>query len=80
MWRKTCNHCVPFIPISNRTKTEESATEGGSQIVSMAETVAKDLGIAWDPDIKIHMQSANKLDQVDPWLSMKFENLPIKCY
>lgn len=46
-------------PYINGTKSEESVTDGGSQIVSMAETVAKRLGIAWDPDIKIHMQSAN---------------------
>lgn len=46
-------------PFINGTKSEESVTDGGSQIISMAETTAKELGVMWDPDIRIHMQSAN---------------------
>lgn len=60
-------------PYINGMKTEESVTDGGSQIVSMAETVAKNLGIAWDPDIKIHMQSAN--NQIEMTLGLA-RNVP----
>lgn len=35
-------------------------TDGGSQIISMAEQTTLELGIIWDPDIRIHMQSANR--------------------
>ncbi len=37
----------------------ESVVDSGSQIVSMALTVAEELGIPWDPDAQIYMQSAN---------------------
>ena len=37
----------------------ESLLDGGSQILSMARRVAEDLDITWDPDITVHMQSAN---------------------
>ncbi|KAJ7090444.1 hypothetical protein C8R44DRAFT_648154, partial [Mycena epipterygia] len=38
---------------------EEAILDGGSQIVSMALATARRLGITWDPDINIFMQSAN---------------------
>jgi hypothetical protein len=60
-------------PLINGVKSEESVTDGGSQIVSMAEEVAKDLGLAWDPDIRIHMQSAN--NQVEMTLGLA-RNVP----
>ncbi|KAF9464930.1 hypothetical protein BDZ94DRAFT_1160828, partial [Collybia nuda] len=47
-------------PVINGVGTEESLLDGGSQIVSMAKQTALDLDISWDPDIVIHMQSANK--------------------
>lgn len=47
-------------PVINGKKELEAVSDSGSQIVSMSEAVAIDLGIPWDPDITIHMQSANK--------------------
>ncbi|PBK82036.1 hypothetical protein ARMGADRAFT_905387, partial [Armillaria gallica] len=46
-------------PVINGTGEEESVVDRGSQIVSMASMIATKLGVAWDPDITIHMQSAN---------------------
>lgn len=46
-------------PLINGIKVEESVTDGGSQIISMAERTALEMGISWNPDIRIHMQSAN---------------------
>lgn len=40
-------------------KLEEVILDSGSQIVSMSKEVAVGLGIAWDPRLKINMQSAN---------------------
>lgn len=37
----------------------EAILDGGSQIVSMALATAIELGLTWDPDINIFMQSAN---------------------
>jgi len=39
----------------------ESLLDGGSQIVAMDVEIAKNLAVSWDPDIKIQMQSANKM-------------------
>lgn len=38
----------------------ESVLDSGSQIVSMALDMAKDMGLIWDPKIQIFMQSANR--------------------
>ncbi len=38
----------------------ECVLDTGSQIVSMALAVAERLGLSWDPDVQIYMQSANK--------------------
>lgn len=46
-------------PVINGAGEEESVVDRGSQIVSMASMIATKLGVAWDPDITIHMQSAN---------------------
>ena len=40
--------------------TEEALLDGGSQIVSMAKEVAVRLKVPWNPEIVIHMQSANR--------------------
>ena len=37
----------------------EAVTDSGSQIVSMAQSIAEKLMIPWDPDVQILMQSAN---------------------
>ncbi|PBK58179.1 hypothetical protein ARMSODRAFT_991321 [Armillaria solidipes] len=46
-------------PVINGAGEEESVVDGGSQIVLMASAIATKLGVAWDPDITIHMQSVN---------------------
>ena len=46
-------------PEINNHGKRESITDSGSQIVAMARKVAVSLGIQWNPDIKIQMQSAN---------------------
>jgi hypothetical protein len=46
-------------PLINGVGEDESILDGGSQIVSMAQEVAVRLGIGWDPDSCIYMQSAN---------------------
>ncbi|KAK0432078.1 hypothetical protein EV421DRAFT_1719859 [Armillaria borealis] len=48
-----------IFPLINGAGHEECVVDGGSQIVSMARHIATSLGIGWDPDITIHMQSAN---------------------
>lgn len=60
-------------PVVNKTLEEEAVLDGGSQIVSMSKEVALKLGISWDPDIVIHMQSANK--QVEKTLGLA-RNVP----
>jgi hypothetical protein len=47
-------------PLINGVGEVESLLDGGSQIVSMAKDVAEDLEVSWDPDITVHMQSANR--------------------
>lgn len=47
-------------PLVNKEGEVESLLDGGSQIVSMSKEVAVDLKITWDPDVIIHMESANK--------------------
>lgn len=60
-------------PVINKALEEEAVLDGGSQIVSMAKEVALKNGLAWDPDIVIHMQSANK--QVEKTLGLA-RNVP----
>jgi hypothetical protein len=46
-------------PLINRVGEVESLLDPGSQIVSMARTIAVMLEVPWDPDITVQMQSAN---------------------
>ena len=46
-------------PLINRVGEVESLLDPGSQIVSMAKSVAVMLQVSWDPDITVQMQSAN---------------------
>jgi hypothetical protein len=46
-------------PIVHKSGTIESVLDSGSQIVSMSYAKAKELGLNWNPDIQIYMQSAN---------------------
>src|ERR1700724_3523131 len=45
--------------VVNGSSEEECILDGGSQIVSMSKAVVVQLGLPWDPEICIHMQSAN---------------------
>jgi hypothetical protein len=46
-------------PLINKAGEVESLLDPGSQIVSMSREVAVLLDVTWDPDITVHMQSAN---------------------
>jgi hypothetical protein len=50
--------CVAF-PLIHGVGEQESIYDSGSQIVSMVQAVAVEMGIGWDPDVFIYMQSAN---------------------
>lgn len=62
-------------PLINKSAEEESLLDGGSQILSMSKATANKLGISWDPDIVIHMESANK--GVEPTLGLA-RNVPFQ--
>ena len=47
-------------PLINGVGEVESLLDPGSQIVSMSKEVATKLQVPWDPDIVVHMESANK--------------------
>ena len=47
-------------PLINGIGEVESLLDPGSQIVSMSKAVATTLQVIWDPDITVHMESANK--------------------
>ena len=47
-------------PLINGVGEVESLLDPGSQIVSMSKDVAAALQVTWDPDIVVHMESANK--------------------
>ena len=47
-------------PLINGVGEVESLLDPGSQIVSMSKAVATELQVTWDPDITVHMESANK--------------------
>ena len=46
-------------PLINSVGEVEALLDGGSQIVSMSRAVAEELEIQWNPEITVHMQSAN---------------------
>jgi hypothetical protein len=46
-------------PLINRVGEAESLLDPGSQIVSMSRAISVMLGVNWDPDITVQMQSAN---------------------
>jgi hypothetical protein len=47
-------------PLINGVGEVESLLDPGSQVVSMSKEVAMTLQVSWDPDIVVHMESANK--------------------
>ncbi|KAJ7163438.1 hypothetical protein C8R43DRAFT_1123048 [Mycena crocata] len=62
-------------PLINGQGEEEAILDGGSQIVSMALATAMDMGVPWDPDITIFMQSAN--GQVEKTVGLA-KNIPYR--
>ncbi|KAF9254574.1 hypothetical protein L218DRAFT_885990, partial [Marasmius fiardii PR-910] len=50
-----------YLVVNNSGQEVESILDGGSQIVAMDLAVAVGVGLHWDPDTVIHMQSANGL-------------------
>ena len=72
---KESNALRAVYPNINGHHTEESILDGGSQIVSMARTIAESLMVSWDPDIKIHMQSANNQVELSCGLA---KNIPFR--
>ena len=46
-------------PFINGRDHKEAVLDEGSQIVSMSESIARDLGLAWDPDIVIYVEGVN---------------------
>jgi predicted aspartyl protease len=46
------------IVVDNREEVE-GIIDPGSQIIAMSEAVCHDIGLAYDPSIKLNMQSAN---------------------
>lgn len=63
-------------PLINRVGEVESLLDSGSQIISMARSVAQKLEITWDPDITIDMESANR--SVEKSLGLA-RNIPFAC-
>jgi hypothetical protein len=60
--------------IDNREEVE-GIIDLGSQIIAMSEAVCHDIGLAYDPSIKLNMQSAN--GEVDQSLGLS-RNVPCK--
>jgi hypothetical protein len=60
--------------IDNREEVE-GIIDPGSQIIAMLEAVCHDIGLAYDPSIKLNMQSAN--GEVDQSLGLA-RNIPCK--
>jgi hypothetical protein len=63
-----------MIVVDNREEVE-GIIDPGSQIIAMSEVVCHDIGLAYDPSIKLNMQSAN--GKVDHSLSLA-RNMPLK--
>ena len=53
----------------------ESILDPGSQVISMAEEVCHSLGLIYDPEVKLSMQSAN--GEIDEMLGL-MQNIPIQ--
>jgi hypothetical protein len=60
--------------VDNREEVE-GIIDPGSQIIAMSEAVCHDIGLVYDPSIKLNMQSAN--GEVDQSLGLS-HNIPCK--
>ncbi|KAF6741361.1 hypothetical protein DFP72DRAFT_1084366 [Ephemerocybe angulata] len=65
-----------FFPVVNRCREEETIIDEGSQVCSASEATAVALGIAWDPAMRIGLQSSNKTTSTTLGLA---RNVPIHC-
>lgn len=65
-----------FYPVVNNARREESIFDEGSQVCSASEEAAQALGISWDPDLKIGLQSSNRSTAKTLGLA---RNVPINC-
>jgi hypothetical protein len=61
--------------VINNKEEVEGMIDPGSQIIAMSEAVCHDIGLAYNPSIKLNMQSAN--GEVDQSLSLS-HNVPCK--
>ncbi|KAF5367456.1 hypothetical protein D9758_003820 [Tetrapyrgos nigripes] len=66
---------VTYPTINRSSQQVECIMDNGSQIVSMNTSVAAGLNLAWDPDLVIHMESANST--VSPTRGLA-RNVPFK--
>lgn len=62
-------------PQINNGEIEEAMLDGGSQICSMHEEIARRLGLTWDPDITVVLTTANKSSSKTLGLA---KNVPVK--
>ena len=65
-----------FYPQVNNARREECIFDEGSQVCSASEAAAQALGIAWDPDLTIGLQSSNRTTARTLGLA---RNVPINC-
>jgi hypothetical protein len=65
-----------FYPTFNNARQEECIFDEGSQVCSASEAAAKNLGISWDPDVTIGLQSSNRTTARTLGLA---RNVPIRC-
>jgi len=63
-------------PSINGVGEVESLLDSGSQIISMAKSIAQKLGIAWDAAVTIDMESANR--SIERTLGLA-KNVPFAC-
>ena len=57
--RRTDDLQVTFPAIRGGKQLPECIMDNGSQIISMDTRIATGLHLHWDPDVHVHMQSAN---------------------
>src|SRR6202453_489361 len=70
------SHALRSVPLLIDNKEEvDSVVDPGSQIVAMSEEVCHQLALAYDPNIKLNMQSAN--GSIDQSLGLE-RNIPCK--
>ncbi|KAG7086687.1 hypothetical protein E1B28_002625 [Marasmius oreades] len=67
--------CCVFPEVNGSTESVEAVIDGGSQIVAINAWVAQGVGLKWDPNSVIHMQSAN--GQIKSMLRL-CRNVPFK--